>query len=219
MLYRREFCKAGDFLKNRKKRKRAGVILIILLLLSVVYYFFDAALFSAMGPLAKNKAETAATAAIESAVCDLDMIRDAENLTDILRDADGKILSMSTDTKKLAAFRAQLTEALTKELDDFRLQLQIPLGSVIGRGMLSGRGILLKLYVIGTGGLFVDTESVFESAGLNQTCHRVYVTVSTEFTLLYHGKTEMVTVSTKVLASETVIVGEVPNAYFGTYNP
>lgn len=172
-----------------------------------------------MGALAKSKAKTAATAAIESVVCDLEMLDEAEDLTDILRDADGKILSMSTDTKELAAFRARLTEALVKEMEDFRVQLQIPLGSVIGRGMLSGRGIPLRLYVIGAGGLLIDTESVFESAGLNQTCHRVYVTVCADLTLLYHGKTETVTVKTKVLASETVIVGEVPAAYFGTYNP
>ena len=126
---------------------------------------------------------------------------------------------MSTDTKALTAFRAELTEALAKKMEDFRVQLHIPLGSVIGRGMLSGRGIPLKLYVIGAGGLLVDTESVFESAGLNQTCHRVYVTVCVDLTLLYHGKTDTVTVTTKVLASETVIVGEVPAAYFGTYNP
>jgi len=206
-------------LKNRKKRRFAGIALVILLILSVGYYFFDRALFSAMGALAKSKAETAATAAIESAVCDMEILNEAENLTDILRDTDGKILSMSTDTKELAAFRARLTEALVQEMEDFRVQLQIPLGSVIGRGMLSGRGFPLRLYVIGASGLLVDTESVFESAGLNQTCHRVYVTVCADLTLLYHGKTETVTVRTKVLASETVIVGEVPAAYFGTYNP
>ena len=192
---------------------------MVLLILSVGYYFFDMALFSAMGALARSKAETAATTAIESAVCDLEMLNDAEDLTNILRDTDGKILSMSTDTKELASFRARITETLAKEMEDFRVQLQIPLGSVIGRGMLSGRGFPLKLYVIGASGLLVDTESVFESAGLNQTCHRVYVTVCADLTLLYHGKTETVTVTTKVLASETVIVGEVPAAYFGTYNP
>lgn len=190
-----------------------------LLILSVGYYFFDMALFSAMGELAESKAETAATTAIESAVCKLEMMDDVEDLTNILRETDGKILSVSTDTKELASFRARITEALAKEMEDFCVQLQIPLGSVIGRGMLSGRGIPLKLYVIGVSGLLVDTESVFESAGLNQTCHRVYVTVCANLTLLYHGKTETVTVTTKVLASETVIVGEVPTAYFGTYNP
>ena len=206
-------------MKNRKKRRIAGAALVALLILSVGYYFFDMALFSAMGALARSKAETAGTAAIESAVSSLEILDDTETITDILRDADGKILSMSTDTKALTAFRAELTEALAKKMEDFRVQLQIPLGSVIGRGMLSGRGIPLKLYVIGAGGLLVDTESVFESAGLNQTCHRVYVTVCVDLTLLYHGKTDTVTVTTKVLASETVIVGEVPAAYFGTYNP
>lgn len=206
-------------MKKRKNRHWAGMILTVLLLLGITYYFFDKALFSAMGALAQNKAETAATAAIENAVCDLEILHDAENLTDILRDDGGRILSMSTNTKELAVFRAGLTEALAKEMEDFRVQLQIPLGSVIGRGMFSGRGIPLKLYVIGTGGLSVNVESAFESAGLNQTCHRVYVTVTADLTLLYHGKTDTVTVSTKVLANETVIVGEVPAAYFGTYNP
>lgn len=204
-------------MKIQKKYKWVYALLIALLFACIVYYLFETALFASMGPLAKNKAVTAATAAIEDTVYAAASEKNTESLTEILRDTDGKILSMSTDTKGLAAFRAQLTEALTEEMEDFRVQLQIPLGSVMGGGIFSGRGIPLKLYVIGAGGILVDTESQFASAGLNQTCHRVYVTVSVDLTILYHGHTETVTVSTKVLASETVIVGEVPAAYFGAY--
>lgn len=204
-------------MKIQKKDQWIYVLLIALLFTSIGYYLLDSALFGAMGPLAKNKAVTAATAAIEDTVYAAAAEKDTESLTEILRDTDGKILSMSTDTKGLAAFRACLTETLTEEMEDFRVQLKIPLGSVMGGGIFSGRGVPLKLYVIGAGGLFVDTESQFESAGLNQTCHRVYVSVSIELTILYHGHTETVTVSTNVLASETVIVGEVPEAYFGAY--
>lgn len=207
----------GAFVKTYRKSKWLYVLLIGLLLLSIGYYLLDTALFSFMGPLAKNKAVTSATAAIENTVYAAAAEKDMESLTEILHDSDGKILSMSTNIKALAGFRAELTELLTEKMEDFRVQMQIPLGSVLGGGIFSGRGIPLKLHVIGAGGLLVDTESIFESAGFNQTCHRVYVTVSMDLTILYHGHTETVTVSTKILASETVIVGEVPSAYFGAY--
>lgn len=204
-------------MKIQKKDTWIYSLLIVLLIISVGYYLLDTALFDSMGSLAKNKAVTAATAAIEDTIFAAASQKDTDSLSEIHRDLDGKILSMSTNTKELAVFRAQLTEALTEETKDLRVQLQIPLGSVIGGSIFSGKGIPIKLYVVSAGGLLVDTESQFESAGLNQTCHRIYVTVSIDLTILYHGHTETVNVSTKVLASETVIVGEVPAAYFGTY--
>ena len=58
--------------------------------------------------------------------------------------------------------------------------------------------------------------SSFSGAGINQTVHSVYLNVSAEVRVVLPAGAENVTAQTQVLVAETLIVGEVPDAIFGT---
>ena len=58
-----------------------------------------------------------------------------------------------------------------------------------------------------------DFENVFTSAGINQTLHQVMLHIRVECTLLIPGGTVDTAVETRVCAAETLLVGQVPDAY------
>ena len=61
--------------------------------------------------------------------------------------------------------------------------------------------------------MFVDFEHEFKSAGINQTLHTVKVKIAVSGSLIVSGYHEPINVSTSVIAAQTVIVGNSPDAF------
>ena len=63
------------------------------------------------------------------------------------------------------------------------------------------------------------TESVFESVGINQSVHRIYFELRATVSLLTPFTQTDCELTSSVCIAETVIIGEVPNVYFGSQQP
>ena len=64
------------------------------------------------------------------------------------------------------------------------------------------------------GNVETDIDSEFTSVGINQTLHRIYLNLKCSIGILTPFQSVSKSVLSKVLLTETVIVGEVPSAYF-----
>ena len=71
----------------------------------------------------------------------------------------------------------------------------------------------MELYQVGS----VDTEfkSEFISAGINQTKYKVYLTVKLEVSAILPASSTDIMIDEDYLISETIIVGDMPDIYFG----
>lgn len=67
-----------------------------------------------------------------------------------------------------------------------------------------------------TGSVESDFKSSFESGGINQTVHTLYVTVRADVSVIMPFGSFPETVETSVLAGETVIVGAAPSGMIMT---
>jgi len=129
---------------------------------------------------------------------------------------DGSVVSVGTDTAKLNYIRGVMSESLSDNLRKLSgsATVEVPLGSLLSV-FLAGRGVRLKLHLDSINTTDVDFSSEFVSAGINQTLHRIKMKVTVEFTVLV-ASFKVKTVSTANFAvCETVIVGKVPEVYFG----
>lgn len=68
------------------------------------------------------------------------------------------------------------------------------------------------------GNINAKIDSEFMSVGINQTMHRIYLDLDCSVGILTPFKTVTQEVSSKVLLTETVIVGEVPSTYYNYDN-
>ena len=59
----------------------------------------------------------------------------------------------------------------------------------------------------------MELKSSFESAGINQTRHQIYMEIRTSAYSYLTGMSSTTEVSTDVAVAETVIVGEVPQMF------
>ncbi|MDE5830345.1 MAG: sporulation protein YunB [Clostridia bacterium] len=75
-----------------------------------------------------------------------------------------------------------------------------------------GPNISIKL--INAGALETKVRSEFESVGINQTIHRIYLDVSCTVSILTPYSVVDETIQNEVLLIENVIVGLVPSTYY-----
>lgn len=185
-------------------------------LLAILFFLFHRQVSRHMAEICEYKGRETATDVIADAV-DEQLNKSDDDYIDILRDSDGAITSIQIDSKAVNQLQNDIKSSVNSalsEIDD--KNLSVPFGTLSGITFFSGRGtdVTLKLHQVGA----VDTEinSSFTSAGVNQTIHRISVVVTAEISAILPLHSTDISVSNEYLICETVIVGEVPDAFLQT---
>ena len=141
---------------------------------------------------------------------------DYESLVDIQRDANGNIVSIQTDAMQLNLIKSAINSSVASALSGLgSKELGIPLGSLTGFALLNGRGPEINVIVSITGSAQTSLVSTFDSAGVNQTRHRIYLKTVVTMLIVFPASTKSAAYTYEMLAAETVIVGKVPMMYAG----
>lgn len=203
-----------------RRRKPAGPkILLALILIFTLLLLFNRQIRPVMESETENAAKVRAVSVINSVVLN-EISRGSVSygsLVHIDRDADGRVLSVTSDVMKMNEFKAKIILDIQKQLDGERdSSVDIPIGTLIGSSLFHGMGPSLNLRVTLAGNVKADFKSTFESAGVNQTRHRIYLDVGTSVYSFLPGINSTTDVNTDELVAETVIVGEVPQMMLNT---
>lgn len=136
------------------------------------------------------------------------------DLIKITQDANGKVLLLQADTLKMNDI-ATSTALLTQEniTSAGKQGVGVPMGSLVGGELLSGRGPDIYARIIPVGAVTTSFESEFKNQGVNQTNHKIYLDVRSVVRIVVPTQSKEIEVSTKVLVTECIIVGEVPDSY------
>lgn len=152
-----------------------------------------------------------------TAVIDRAVSEQAVEYTELVtleRSEAGEIIALSSNMARSNALRAQLLEATLDALRGLETrEMEIPLGTLLGWELLSGRGPTIKVKILYTGTASAEMENQFSSAGINQTRHQILFRLNAQVCVLLPGRQVSETVSASVCAAETVIVGKVPETY------
>ena len=77
----------------------------------------------------------------------------------------------------------------------------------------AGVGPNINFRIIPVSSVTCGFSSTFESVGINQTKHSIYLNVIADISIVMPSRTENFAVLTEILIGESVIVGTVPDAY------
>ena len=135
------------------------------------------------------------------------------DVVEVSYSSDGKVIALHADAERLNSLRLAVGDAVSNALSESPpASIRVSLGSLLGE-LFAGRGISVGVKLDSVGTVDVDFSSEFSSAGINQTLHRIKMTVEVRFTLLA-ATYRVDTLSTCVFnLAETVIVGDVPENY------
>ncbi len=162
--------------------------------------------------LAVTQTANRITAAIDSAVSDQAVAYG--DLVTLERSAGGDIVALTSNMAQANRLRAQLLDAALTALEGVEsLEMGVPLGTVCDWDLLSGVGPDVNVRVLYTGTASAEFANEFSTAGINQTCHRIFFQIDADITVLLPGRQVGTTVETRVCVAETVIVGKVPETY------
>ena len=132
----------------------------------------------------------------------------------IVRDDKNSIKSVDINTDAINGLAHTITIEAQKNINSAGQDgITIPVGSLSGITLLTGIGpnINIKIYLVGSTQTQIISE--FTDTGINQTSHRLYFDIQGSVAVAVPGLKSNVKTSTRVLMSETIIVGDVPSTY------
>lgn len=184
----------------------AGLLLLLLL---------EWRLGPALEAVAATQARWVATEAMQQAV--LDKITGQVSYNNLIQPGSsegGQVVFMQADALGISRLQAAAQLAIQERLA--RLQgktYYLPLGQILGLKLLAAYGPPVPLRFVPMGAVKVNVGDTFESAGINQTRHRIYLQAESEVQVVAPFSREKVQVATTIPVAEAIIVGPVPQTY------
>ena len=133
----------------------------------------------------------------------------------VIQDEDGKVTMVKTNSPQINMMSREIANLAQANLDALGVQeISIAVGTFTGLALLTGFGPDVIIKVVPIGSAYCDFVSRFESAGINQTLHKLYLDVYANVSIVTPIDEPTITVKAEVLVCENLIVGEVPNVYF-----
>lgn len=203
--------------RSRKSKIRRRVILIaaailLIVLLVCMHLNVTRVLTSTAEARLRARAATAVNEAVFMTLSD-GGVRYSD-LVHVERGADGDIQALTCDAveiNRIARETAYQAQALLQSMSDEGIA--VPLGAFTGIEAWAGFGPEIHMEIIPVAEVACRFVSGFESAGINQTKHSVYLEVVCEMSVVMPAKTHRFSAISQVLISESILVGEVPNVY------
>lgn len=139
---------------------------------------------------------------------------DYENLVNFEKDNDGKITAVRSNMAAFNLLQSHILQTVLERINQVSVRdLSIPIGSLTGSALLSGRGPRITVRMESVGSSEANFRNAFTSAGINQAKHQIILTIDVYVSILLPGFTTATKVSNSFVVAETVIVGSVPDSY------
>ena len=198
--------------------KKISITFFSILILSILigsFIYVDNSLRPTITVLAETKALELANRSINKAVAEV--VRDEINYSDLINtklDSQGKITLMQSNTIMMNKIASDVALKIQEELKQVKTTTSyIPIGTALKSPILAKYGPQLKVSIEPIGTVSVDFKTDFESSGINQTRHRIYLEAKTQVKVVIPLTTSTKEVKAQIPICETVIIGDVPNSY------
>ena len=206
--------------KKKKRRKRIIWLTIIILLVVGIFAYFN----NYVNPMIvqtniaviKAKTNDIINSSVATSLNSQDLYDD---LISIKYDTDGNIASISANSFNANKINNQiLTDCQNKLSNTTDLSFYVSLGCFSGVPLLNNIGPKIKIKMLPIGNIQSSFKSNFTGVGINQTYHTISLNYTINVSVLLPGFDKNVTVSSQILIGESIIVGKVPQVYFGSNN-
>lgn len=203
------------FAQRDTLRKLLALALVFLTAMALLYrYRLAPAAADLLAIQVDNQASDAINAAIAEQIAAGEI--DYERIISLETDAQGNITAVHTNAAEVNRLKSAVLIRVDAKLKQLSVEeLGVPLGSVLLPELFSGRGPELNARVLAIRTTDAVFRNSFLEAGINQTLHRIFIDIHVVVTILTYDGMREIPVDSAVLAAETVIVGRVPQTYFG----
>lgn len=198
-----------------KSTKYKMIITIALLLVLCLVLIIVKGIYPIFQKVCEDEAQSIATKISNDEATKVMSNYNYNKLVDIEKDESGNISMVKTNIISINEITSSIANNIVYALDKKKSDIvYIRSGSFTGSKMLAGFGPNIPIRIASAGSVATDLKSEFTSTGINQTLHRIYLQVVCSVSILTPFESISKDISNQVLLAESVIVGNVPSAYY-----
>ncbi|MBQ9264433.1 MAG: sporulation protein YunB [Clostridia bacterium] len=204
-----------DGARSKPVRRVIRTLLLILLCCILLFWFLEKNLETVILDMAHARAEAMAVEYMNEAVREM-MGGDItyEDLITVRTDATGRITMLQANAVRMNELATATALEAQAHLESADAQsVSIPLGAALGIPFLSALGPRVQVRIVPVSAVSAAFSTEFESAGINQTRHKIYLSLHAVVQLVIPSRAKQVALNGQVLIAESIIVGEVPQSY------
>lgn len=207
------FVNINKILKFNKKK--VTKIIVILCIITFVFVIFAYMINPVIMDTVELKSKALATKAMNSSIADVVMNSIVyDDLVNIISDEFGNISMIQANSLEINNLSKDLAQTCETRIQDYgKSGVAIPIGTFTGIPLFVGRGPRVNVKMTPIGSVICKFMSHFDSAGINQTIHKIYVNIRANVGVVMPLSSRTFTAEQEVLISESVIVGQVPEVY------
>ncbi len=213
--YERKKCK---YPKRRLKAKTKFKIALaaILTIMVLIFFYYIKIVCPIVVTLSEERIRSLSTRVMSEAVAEVLVEENVtyKELVDISYDAQNEIKSIETNSVKINIIIRQITELVQSRLDGLIVEgIDVAIGTFTGIPFLFGVGPKINMQLVPIGTINTKISSQFQSAGINQTLHKVYFDITANIGMVLPALSSNFVTNLDVILCESVIVGKVPDVY------
>ena len=204
--------------KKHRVRKKYVIAAAVLLALILLIVWLQSNVSGILYSLSYETVRAATAAAVNDAVSETLLWNRAEydDLVTVTSDQEGNVLSISANAANANILARQAVTRTAANLNEACAEgVQVPIGAFTGIEWLAGAGPCVTFRIIPVSTVHCKFVSGLQQAGVNQTLHSVYILLTAAVSVVMPSGTQEISADAQILLCERVIVGKVPNAYFG----
>ena len=201
--------------KKRLKRRLLHILLVFFSVALLLFIYFQRNVTRVLVSISEATMRASTTIAVNDAVYYTlgDEMR-YDDLVTVIRGENGDILSFSANALKINKIARDTASISQSNLKNLSLNgIPIPLGALTGIEAFAGLGPSIHFRIIPVSSVSCGFSSDFESVGINQTKHSIYLNVVADISIVMPSSTENFAVTTQILVGESVIVGKIPDTF------
>ena len=206
--------------EKRRPSRWLRRLLAALALVSLALLFMQRNLNQVVLTMASANARALAVNVLNQAVQEiLDTGVTYEDMMLVQKDQEGRVsllqanTALMNDMASAAALRAQFS--LSSLENQF---VSIPLGSALGMTIWAGSGPRIRVQILPVGAVSAQFSTEFHTAGINQTRHKILLTLEATVRLVIPTGAQEISVSSQMAVAESIIVGQVPSSFVDVNN-
>ena len=198
---------------RNRSLKGVGIFFTLFFLIFLIWLIFTK-LQPSFIEYAKVYSNNIANEVVNSAVDDVFVKEEYQSLAKIMENSSENIKAIETDTAKINRLKSAIIQSMQKNIDSHKSDtVYVPLGSCSNLYFLAGLGPKVPIRIYPVSIVNADFKESFDSVGLNQVKHKLYLDVSMKMSFVGMMFAQADTVETSVLLNETIIVGDTPTYY------
>lgn len=141
------------------------------------------------------------------------------DLVNIVKDNNDNVSYIEANSVRINLLSKSMSKVVMSNFLEFaKIPIKISVGSFSGISILSGVGPKIAFDISPYGEVLCSFSSNFESAGINQTYHKLYLIISLKIYVVFPFRKLQVNSDSEVLLCETLIIGKIPDVYLNSGN-